>query len=53
MTRDEAILTFMRTEGNSVAAGHGPTEEQLREANEVLGWFDVSEDGKFHFKAKK
>lgn len=51
MTRDEAILTFMRTEGNNVAAGHGPTEDELREANCVLGWFDLV-DGKFKWKVK-
>ena len=51
MTRDEAIIVFMRTEGNSVAAGHGPTPNELREANRVLGWYDEV-DGKLVKKIK-
>lgn len=36
MTREEAILILMRTEGNSEAAGHGPTDDEVREAFKTL-----------------
>lgn len=37
MTYEEAILILMRTEGNSVAAGYGPTDDEVREAFQTLG----------------
>lgn len=42
MTRDQAILILMRTEGNSEMMGYGPTDDEVAEALITLGitWRD-------------